>query len=138
MTSRIEAPSLLDTTRFDNLLVLPSGSGPPPPAVMIFPDWSGRSPGQEAFGERLAALGYAAFCADLYGFGQFGASPEACEALMTPLTADRALLRGRLLHLFDALVARPEIDGARVAAIGFCFGGLCALDLARAGATYEL
>src|SRR3546814_10382042 len=52
---------------------------------------------------------------------------------MNPLMADRAGLKSRLLHWVDVVRALPEVDGDRIAAMGFCFGGLCALDLARTG-----
>jgi dienelactone hydrolase len=52
--------------------------------------------------------------------------------LMEPMLADRALLRRRLLVGYEAALRHPSIDRTRVAVIGYCFGGLCALDLARA------
>jgi dienelactone hydrolase len=131
---RVAMATTLDGVRFDSLLVAPAEAGPPPPVVMVFHDWSGRSRSQEAFAETLAGLGYAAVCVDLYGFGRQGATPAECEALMAPLVADRALLRQRLERLTLEVAQRPEVDGRRIAAIGFCFGGLCVLDLARAGA----
>ena len=109
-------------------------AAPPAATVMVLHAWDGRSADQERFAHRLAALGYAAFAVDLYGKGVSGATPAECEALMTPLLNDRARLRRRLLDSVDVVKALPEVDGARVAAIGFCFGGLCVLDLARAGA----
>lgn len=53
------------------------------------------------------------------------------SALMNPLLADRALLRRRLLAGFQAAASLPLVDASRMAALGYCFGGLCALDLAR-------
>ncbi len=53
---------------------------------------------------------------------------------MDPLANDRRLLRTRIRAAFDALVTMDEVDNNRIAAIGFCFGGLCVLDLARSGA----
>src|SRR3546814_11088049 len=52
---------------------------------------------------------------------------------MNPLMADRAGLQSRLLHWVDVVRALQEVDGDRIAAMGFCFGGLCALDLASTG-----
>jgi dienelactone hydrolase len=126
------APHRQDGIAFDGAVVA-EGPGPRP-GVLVIHGWEGRSAGQEKFAARLADLGYAAFCVDLYGDGRRGTTRETCEALMTPLMADRALLRRRLAGAVEAASARPEIDPARMAAIGFCFGGLCALDLARANA----
>ena len=114
------------------LLVYDAARGPAP-TVLVLHDWSGRSASQEGFAHRLAALGYNAFCVDLYGKGLTGTTPDECQALMNPLAGDRAKLRARLLETVAVVAALPETDAANLAAIGFCFGGLCALDLARAG-----
>src|SRR6202012_640551 len=82
----------------------------------------------------LAEMCYLAFALDMYGNGRIGASTHEKKALMEPLVNDRILLRERIRAAFDALVAMSEVDYNRIAVIGFCFGGLCALDLARSGA----
>jgi dienelactone hydrolase len=104
------------------------------PTVLVLHGWEGRSEGQDKVCRMLADLGYAAFAVDLYGKGRTGSTPEECQALMTPLIGDRAKLRRRLLDTVETVGGRTEVDATRMAAIGFCFGGLCALDLARAGA----
>lgn len=105
----------------------------PRPAVMIFHSWAGRSDTEIEVARRMAAWGYAGLACDLYGKGKRGTNKEECEALMNPLMADRDLLQSRLLHWLETVRALPEVDGDRIAALGFCFGGLCALDLARTG-----
>ncbi len=82
----------------------------------------------------LAGLGYAAFALDNYGKGVLGANNEENSALIGPFMADRALLRDRLLAGLQTLRAQPGVDPDRIAIMGYCFGGLCALDLARSGA----
>ncbi len=129
---RAAQPYTLDGVTFDGLLV--SDGEAPRPGVLVIPGWEGRSEGQERFAARLAASGYAAFCVDLYGDGRRGTTPETCQALMGPLMADRLLLRRRLLEAVDAAARLKGVIPTRMAAIGFCFGGLCALDLARANA----
>jgi dienelactone hydrolase len=119
---------------FEGLLVEPGDESTPRPVVFVLHDWQGRSAGQEGFARRLTAWGYASFAVDLYGKGKRGTTTEECQALMMPLMQDRALLRRRLLNVVEVVRQRPEIESANMAAIGFCFGGLCALDLARAGA----
>lgn len=106
----------------------------PRPAVMIFHDWSGRNDFACDKALMLAKMGYLAFAVDMYGKGRLGESTDERMALMGPLVSDRRMLRARLRAAFDAIVAMPEVDGSRIGAIGFCFGGLCALDLARSGA----
>jgi len=114
-------------------LALPPGDGPFP-VVLIHHAWSGQTDFERDKAAALAKLGYAAFAVDNYGGGRVGQSPDENRAMMKPLVADRALLRQRLLSALTAARAVPEVDASRVAAIGFCFGGLCALDLARSGA----
>ena len=114
-------------------LLIHQGSGARP-TVLVFHDWAGRTESQEGFARRVVAgFGYNAFNVDLYGGGRSGSTPEENQALMGPLASDRTRLRKLLLETVDAVAARPEADAGKLAAIGFCFGGLCVLDLARAG-----
>jgi len=129
---RVVQPYTLDGVTFDGLLV--SNGEAPRPGVLVIHGWEGRSESQERFASRLAESGYAAFCVDLYGDGRRGTTPESCQALMGPLMADRLLLRRRLLGAVDAAARLNGVVPTRMAAVGFCFGGLCALDLARANA----
>ncbi|HEY2048362.1 MAG TPA: dienelactone hydrolase family protein [Caulobacteraceae bacterium] len=114
--------------------LLVSHDAGPRPTVLVFHAWEGRTEAMGQFAERIASLGYNAFAGDIYGKGVIGSTTEECQALMNPLVGDRAKLREMLLGVVTAAVAQPEVDAGRVAAIGFCFGGLCVLDLARAGA----
>ena len=115
--------------------ILTSGSAAGPrPLVMIFPNFFGLDEVDDENAERIVSLGYAAFGCDLYGKGQRGGTREEAFARMNPLRENRPLLQDRMLHLLDIVRGLPGVDGARVAAIGFCFGGLCVLDLARTGA----
>jgi dienelactone hydrolase len=127
----------LDGETFESLLILDDAQPPKPPLVLVFHAWDGRSPDQENFGKRLSLWGYASLAVDLYGKGKRGKSTEECQALMMPLMQDRALLRKRLLKVLEVAQGLPEVDASRIGAIGFCFGGLCALDLARAGAAVK-
>jgi dienelactone hydrolase len=106
----------------------------PRPAVMIFPNFFGLDEVDDENAARLVGLGYTAFGCDLYGKGQRGGTREDAAARMAPLRENRPLLQARMASLLEVVRAQPEVDPERVAAIGFCFGGLCALDLARTGA----
>ena len=105
----------------------------PRPAVIVVHDWSGRNEFACQKAQLLANLGYVGFALDMYGQGRIGATTEEKKALMEPLLNDRALLRERIIAAFNALIANPAVDNHRIAVIGFCFGGLCALDLVRSG-----
>jgi len=103
------------------------------PVVLIHHAWAGRDEFVADKARKLAALGYLAFAADMYGQGVLGTSAEENSRLMQPFIADRGKLQIRLHAALAAVKLLPWADNQRVAAIGFCFGGLCALDLARTG-----
>lgn len=104
------------------------------PGILIVHAWGGRDEFVEEKARALAGLGYAAFALDVYGKGVLGSGPEENSQLMAPFLADRALLRDRLLAGLACLREQPGVDESRIAVMGYCFGGLCALDLARCGA----
>ncbi|MFQ5982659.1 MAG: dienelactone hydrolase family protein [Woeseiaceae bacterium] len=104
------------------------------PGVMISHAWAGRSDLENGKAEDLARLGYVGFAMDLYGKGVLGSSVEENSALMQPFLDNREMLQGRMKLSLDLLKMLDEVDETRVAAMGFCFGGLCVLDLARTGA----
>ncbi len=118
---------------FEGLLAWDDAVAQPQPGIMVCHAWGGRSDLEDSNAMRLAALGYVGFAADVYGKGNRGANNAENEALMMPLLEDRPLLQGRLLASLAAMRQQPEVDDVRVAAIGYCFGGLCVLDIARSG-----
>ncbi len=83
----------------------------------------------------LASTGVTAFALDMYGKGVLGKSTEENMKLMTPLMENRQQLAQRMQAGLDAARRQDVVDNDRVAAIGYCFGGLCVLDLARFGAS---
>jgi len=104
------------------------------PGVLISHAWGGRSDVEENKAAQLAELGYVGLAIDLYGIGIRGTNPEENAALMQPLLDDRPLLQQRMQLALSHCRKQKEVDSARMAAMGFCFGGLCVLDLARSGA----
>lgn len=121
--------------RFESMAVFDNASGVPRPGVLLFPNVLGTKEADFAYAERLAALGYTIFVADVFGQGKrtTRADPDFGR-YMNALNANRALLRDRTNAAHTALKNLPEADPGRTAAIGFCFGGKCVLDLARSGA----
>ena len=122
-----------DGIDFEGTLAFDPDAGPRP-LVLVFPTIMGRSDHELDAAGRLVALGYTALAVDLYGKAHIGAERAECRTLMNALLGDRPRLQVRMKILLDLARAQPEADRERVAAIGFCFGGLCALDLARTGA----
>jgi len=74
-----------------------------------------------------------AFAADMYGDGKTTTDPAEAPKLAGPVMNDRALMRARVNAAFDQLKMQAQVDPARIAAIGYCFGGTSVLELARSG-----
>ena len=104
------------------------------PAVLVAHQWAGQSEFERSKAEDLARLGYVGIALDAYGKGVRGEPQGDNTRLMQPLLEDRAVLRQRLLGAVTVAREHPLVDPERIAAIGFCLGGLCVLDIARAGA----
>jgi dienelactone hydrolase len=104
------------------------------PCVLIFHQWSGQSDAERKKAEQLAQLGYVGFAIDIYGKGVRGGLSDDNTRLMQPFLNDRAMLRQRILAGLAAAQKHPLVDPDRIGAIGYCFGGLCVLDLARSAA----
>ena len=120
-------------TALEGQLAVPDTVGPHP-AVMVMHDAHGLGDQVRDTARRLAQLGYVALATDMYGGGVLHADPKVAGVALAPLWNDPQLLRARVAAWFDTLLTYPEVDSARVAAIGYCFGGQCVLELARSGA----
>jgi dienelactone hydrolase len=104
------------------------------PAVLINHSWVGRDDFVAEKAKKLAVLGYVGFAVDMYGKGILGSDAEENAKLMQPFMDDRQMLAKRMHAALYAVKLMPWVDDSKIAAIGFCFGGLCSLDLARTGA----
>jgi len=104
----------------------------PRPVILIFPTFKGRTEAENEKAHRLAELGYIGFAADLYGKGIVGSSMEENRKLMQPLREDRpGILFNRLKLVLETAQKLSYVDPKKVSAIGYCFGGMCVLDMAR-------
>ena len=103
------------------------------PSVILVPTVMGVSDLEIRFGRQLVELGYNAFVADLFGKEFRGAPRDTMFGEMTRLRNDRAALRRRMLHVLEIARALDEVQDDRIVVAGYCFGGQCALDLARSG-----
>lgn len=124
----------IDGAPFESVTVVNEGEARTP-GILLFPNVLGIKDADLAYAEKVAALGYNLLVADVFGQGNRAtrADPDPAR-FMNGLNADRALLRTRVTAALDTLKSLPAVDPARTAAIGFCFGGKCVLDLARSGA----
>ena len=104
------------------------------PGIVVFPEAFGLCDHARHSAERLAQLGYVALAADINGEGVVYKDMAQLGPLIQSFYTNRSELRSRARAALDALRAQQGVDGARLAAIGYCFGGTTALELARTGA----
>jgi len=122
-----------DTALSGLLAVDPSLDGPRPGILIVHDAW-GIADNVRQRAQTLAGLGYVALCADIYGRNVRPSVIEEAQEQVTKFQADPALLRARARAGLDALAARPDVDTAKLGAIGYCFGGMTVLEMARDGA----
>lgn len=114
---------------YEGFLAMPEGT--PKAVVVVCHAWGGQDAFDHDKAKMLAEWGYAGFALDVYGKGKRGSTKEESQALMEPLASNRSELQNRLKYSLE--IAKKESGCDKAASIGFCFGGLCVLDMARAG-----
>jgi dienelactone hydrolase len=110
------------------------------PAILMVHAREGMTPKTLMLTEMWAKLGYVAFAADIFGYGE-GVLPKNVEEMSAQTTIfrkDRPLTRSRTQAGWDALVKHPLVDAGRVALIGYCFGGDVGLEFGSTGAPLAL
>ncbi len=105
----------------------------PKPGIIINHAWGGLDSFAQDKAIQMAANGYVGVCLDNYGDGALPETIEEKSGFMMPLKDDRKALLKRLKAGYKAAGALEMVDADALAAMGFCFGGLCTLDMARAG-----
>ena len=106
----------------------------PRPGVLVVHEWKGLGDYTKRRARQLAELGYVALAVDMYGKGVYAKDHEEAGKLSGALRGERELMRGRILSALDVLKHHPRVDAGRLGAIGYCFGGMAVLELARSGA----
>lgn len=103
------------------------------PGVLVVHNWMGVTDETKSKADMLAELGYVAFAVDIYGKNVRPKNAEEAAALATGFKKDRASLRNRMHQGLKVLREQKGVDKSKTAAIGYCFGGTAAIELARAG-----
>ena len=104
------------------------------PTVILVPTVMGVSDLELGFGRQLVELGYSAFVADLFGKEFRGAPRDTMFGELNRLKSDRSALLRRMEHVLDQARGQDEVSSEEIVVAGYCFGGMCALDLVRGGA----
>lgn len=122
-------------TQLEGFVAYDDSISGPRPAVLIGHDWTGRRDFATSKAEEVAAMGYVGFALDMYGKGVFGKDGDAeyNSSLMGPFAGDRVMLRQRMNAAMTAMRGLDVVDSDKTAAMGYCFGGMCVLELARGG-----
>lgn len=126
-----------DTVALEGVLVTDGAGKAKRPGVILFTDWMGVSESAKAQAEKVARLGYVVFIADVYGKGRNPKDSKEAGALAGTYKSNRPLMRLRAQAGLAQLKAAAGVDTTRLGAMGFCFGGTVALELARTGADLD-
>lgn len=142
MSSNVTVSSVvyqIDGQPYESRLVFDSGDASSRPGLLMAPNWMGVSEGAEKIAQSVAEQGYVVLLVDLYGQGTRPQNADQAGAAMMPLKNDRAELRKRMQAGLEQLLSQTDapVDADKVATFGFCFGGCCSLELARAGANLK-
>lgn len=130
-----KVPYELDAVKFEGVLIYDEAGGPRPGLVLV-PNWMGINEANLKQAELVAARGYVVFVADMYGTSVRPTNPAEAGKAAGAVKGNRTLMRARMNKALAMLLAvkGAPLDVKRVGAIGFCFGGTGALELARSGA----
>lgn len=104
------------------------------PAVLVFHDWMGNGEYTAMRARQIAELGYFAFAADVYGQGVRPKNNDEASKLASRYRENRTLMRERAQAAYESMLSQSRVDKNKTVAIGYCFGGTVALELARDGA----
>lgn len=104
------------------------------PGILVVHEWTGINDYVKKRCDDLAKLGYVAFAADIYGKGVRPVTIEDAGKTSLIYKNDRQLMRKRINAALNELKKLKNVNPNKIAAMGYCFGGGVALELARSGA----
>lgn len=127
----------IGTTEYVGYLAYDDAGPAKRPGILIAPEWIGLNDYARGRAKQLAEMGYVAFVFDPYGGGKNAADAKQASEWSGALKADRPELRRRITAALETLKKQDPVDPAKIAAIGYCFGGTTVLELARSGADIQ-
>jgi len=121
----------------EGTLIYDNAMGSPLPGVIVFHAWGGAGDYEKARAKMLAEQGYVAFVADIFSKGIRPQTVEERKALVGHYYGDRDMTRARAEAALTAIKSNPRVNADKIGAVGYCFGGMVALELARSGAPMD-
>lgn len=103
------------------------------PGVLVVHEWWGHNQFTRDCARKLAQAGFVGFALDMYGNGKQAEDPQTASQLSGEIGKNPSLMRARFNAARTALGKQPQVDTSRIAAVGYCFGGMVVLQMARAG-----
>jgi dienelactone hydrolase len=123
-----------DGTKFKGFLAYDAAATGKRPGILVVHEWWGLNDYAKQRAKMLALLGYVAFCPDMYGEGKVTEHPDDARKMATTVRMNVQTWRGRAHAALKVLQGQEQVDADKLAAIGYCFGGSTALQLAYSGA----
>lgn len=120
-------------TVMEGFLAYDDAQKQPQPGILIVHDYMGLGEFTKSKAKQLAGQGYIAFAVDIYGKEGRPGNPKEATQLVNKFKNDRKLLRGRIRAAYDKLTSMKEVDPKKIIVMGYCFGGMTALELGRSG-----
>lgn len=127
-------PYTVNGETFQGYIARDTAATSPRPAVLVVHEWWGQNAYARQRANMLAAQGYVAMALDMYGAGKLATHPDDAKAFMMATLQAGDAVKTRFEAARELLASRPDVDGSRIAAIGYCFGGGVVINMARAGA----
>ncbi|SDJ91746.1 dienelactone hydrolase family protein [Microbulbifer yueqingensis] len=103
------------------------------PGIIVIHEWWGHNDFVRIEADKLAAEGYTAFALDMFGTGKQADNPDDAGALMNAALEKPGAIEKRFRAAMEILQQHETVDASRIAAQGYCFGGMVALNMARLG-----
>lgn len=126
----------LNDLKMEGFIAIGDGATSPQPLVILLHDWTGNRELMQEKARYFAKQGFVGFALDLYGVGKRGSDTDRSlnQKLYGELLSQRAVIVPRIQAALDCAKLEANIDVNKIMLVGFCMGGLCALDFARSGA----
>jgi dienelactone hydrolase len=122
-----------DNTTMNGYVVYDENIEGPRPAVIVIHEWWGLTDYPKMRAKELAKLGYIAFALDMFGNGKIADNPDSALAFAMPLYQNPQSAKARFDAALEKLKTYSQADQSKIAAIGYCFGGSMALNVAKLG-----